>query len=94
MAQPIETAKQLDWKGWRLGILRSLVQGGAHAVLGGITISVFDPKDFGVANILHTILFTLLMFGGGGFMRLMFYLNDHPIADGAGTLVPDAPGDK
>lgn len=94
MAQPIETAKQLDWKGWRLGIVRSLVQGGAHAVLGGITISVYDPKDFGSANILHTIYFATFLFLFGGFMRLMFFLNDHPVADGADVPISNPAGDK
>ena len=81
MSQPLETAKGLDWAGWRLGFIRSLIQGGAHAVLGGVTISMYDPKDFGAANLLHTLYFTLFLFGFGGFMRLMFFLNDHPVAD-------------
>ena len=88
MSQALAKAKALDWKGWRLGIMRSLIQGGAHAVLGGITISVYDPKDFGVANITHTVYFALFLFAFGGFMRLMFFLNDHPVADVQVTQTP------
>lgn len=81
MSQPLITAKQLDWAGWRLGIIRSLIQGGSHAVLGSTILSLYDPKDFGVNNAVHTIVFTVALFLGGGFMRLMFFLNDHPVAD-------------
>ena len=82
--QAMATAGQLDWSGWRLGILRSIIQGGSHATLAGGIISIADPDKYSAFNLAtaeHLVLLTLAIFVGGGFLRLMFFLNDHPLAD-------------
>lgn len=49
---------RLDWENWLYGLFSAVIGGGSGAVVSGITVSAFDPKDFNFS----TAKFYYLMF--------------------------------
>lgn len=80
MITAVSTFKHMDWAGWGLGIMRSMISGGAGAVTSGVTVGILDPHDW---NIHSGHLFELIgiTFVGTGLIHMMTFLQTHPVPD-------------
>lgn len=82
MASMVENARKFDWDTWAIGIMRSLIQGGASGVTGGVVAMGIDPAKFnlasGIGSELEMIGFTFLL---SGIFGMMTFLKTHGAPD-------------
>jgi hypothetical protein len=85
MLAAVTNAKRYDWESWRIGIMRSLLSGGANGVISAPVSMGIDPEHFNFTSGLHHMLTMMLgMFIGAGIFHMFLYLSTH----GAPDLVP------
>lgn len=74
----MKSAVEYDWGTWLMGILRSLISGGASAVAGGVGAVGIDPNFFNLnAGFSHTIKLMVFSFCVSGFTHMMMFLSTH-----------------
>jgi hypothetical protein len=80
----VVNVRTLDWRTWSIGLLKSIVQGGAGAAVGALGPMATDPKDFNVADIHgahHLMVSMLIGFAIAGMVHMFMFLQSHPIPD-------------
>lgn len=77
----VTNAQRLDWNGWILGVMRSFVTGAAGAIAATGTVSIADPKDWGVGDLGHMAMLASITFLGAGIVHLAVFLQTHPTPD-------------
>ena len=82
MLSAVTNASRFAWSDWFLGIMRSIISGGAGAVSSAFSVSFIDPKDWNFSSepghmlelMGWTFLFTALI-------HMAAYLQSHPVPD-------------
>lgn len=78
MIAMVTNAQRYDWSTWLMGILRSLIQGGAAAVVAGFSVNVIAPNTFNFADGLgRTLELMVTMFIIQGVIHMMMFLQVH-----------------
>lgn len=69
---------ELNWGAWLYGLFAGAIAGGASAVVSGVTVSLLDPKDYGVGS---GNFFTLVgtVFITNAAMSMFLYLKQSPL---------------
>jgi len=77
MIAAVTNGRRYAWDDWLLGLWRSLVSGGAGAVVSSVQVSIKDPKDWGFHswNTLELIASTFLI---TGIIHMAVFLQTHP----------------
>lgn len=71
-------AESLDWESWLYGLFAGAIGGGSSAVVSGVTVSLMDPKDYGVGSgkflaLVGTVFIT------NAAMSMFLYLKQSPL---------------
>lgn len=87
------TAQRLDWRGWFLGIMSSVIAGGSGAVsaaFGTALVDWRDPDHFALqpGHLFYTMAICFVV---SGVIALMTYLHNHPIPGDEPATPPVTP---
>lgn len=78
----VVNAQRYDWGTWLMGIMRSVIQGGAAAVVGAFSVSVLAPNTFNfTTGFWKTIELMIAMFVMQGLIHMMMFLQVHSIPE-------------
>jgi len=71
--------KFLNWRAWIRGLWSSVVQGGSSAVLGSLGLIGANVAGMDVAPLDYKQAGGVFL--GAAFLRLMLYINQHPLPE-------------
>ena len=77
--EPIKIKRLLNWRGWLRGLWTSIIQGGSSAVLG--SMGLIGANLVGVDVTPIDIKQAAGVFFGAATIRLLFFLNSHPLPE-------------
>jgi hypothetical protein len=82
MMTAITTARQLDWSGWLIGIVRSFIGGGAGAAAGALGPMATDSDHFNLGSGLHHTLISMgVSFLIVGLGHMLIFLQTHSVPE-------------
>ena len=77
----VANAQRYDWSTWLMGIFRSVIQGGAAAVVSGFSVNLIAPNTFNLTpgdGLGKTLTLMTTMFVIQGIIHMFMFLQTHP----------------